>query len=200
MEGDERRLARAGSRGEAPPFLAGGAKDSVVRHRDVNDIRGSGPRHVARGTGIGVLLPPRRDRDVALGLCVASQAPSSIVLRGLVRGRLLVRIVTRGAAELPPTLREAGALIHLLDVPDSLLPVRHAGMPDEGIDEEFERQAGAEVEDAAAGSNHPCLPLKVALLADRLSKHRLEVLRIDDRVVDPFPRARGCFTCNSPGP
>ena len=98
-----------------------------------------------------------------------------------------------------PTLREAGALIHLFDVPDRLLSVRHTGMPDERVDEEFERQPGAEVEDAAAGSNHPRLPLKVALLADRLSKHRLEMLRIDDRVVDSLRRA-GCFTCNSPGP
>ena len=92
-----------------------------------------------------------------------------------------MRVVARRAAEASLARLVTLTFFHLFDLSDEpgLLQLR-AAIDREELDQ---RQARSKIEQVAADSSDPVIALKMALLADRRSKRRLQVPGIDDRHV-----------------
>src|SRR5436190_41101 len=153
----------------------------------VNNVGSGVGRHVAVDAAVLSALAEAlgHRQTTPPALLVALQAGGAVVLDTSRWLNALVRIMAGDTAQpvFPVTGLKAAALVHLLDMADSLRAFPPLRCGDEHRPELLHRQAGAEVVQPAAVAHEPSFPLQVALLADGLAERRRQVPRVDDRVL-----------------
>ena len=157
----------------------------MIGGRGMDDVHDSLTGHMARDAIIGrPLLEPGlvRERAGLVGVAIQTAiAVKRLTLAGL--GRLM-GVVARDAAQPSLARGMAAAFTHLLDLSDKAIAPRPLGRHKDGP-ETLKRLPRPKILVTLAQARDPPRAAQMTLLANGVAEGRLELGRIDDRVVSP---------------